>query len=103
MVPLKSLAEAVGATYHWDVKKKQITLQKWAEPLVLKERSRKNQQQLTFEVVSEEVYIPLRDVSLDLGYTLEKFTTGWGDSSTTFYGRITTDKKKNCWVLLVIR
>ncbi|MEK4989592.1 copper amine oxidase N-terminal domain-containing protein [Listeria sp. FSL L8-0308] len=75
MVPLKSLAEAVGATYHWDVKKKQITLQKWAEPLVLKERSRKNQQQLTFEVVSEEVYIPLRDVSLDLGYTLEKTNT----------------------------
>jgi hypothetical protein len=72
MVPLKPLAEAVGATYHWDVKKKQVTLQKWAEPLVLKERSRKNQQQLTFEVVSKEVYIPLRDVSLDLGYTLEK-------------------------------
>ncbi|WP_328799967.1 copper amine oxidase N-terminal domain-containing protein [Paenibacillus sp. LX16] len=75
MVPLKSLAEAVGATYHWDVKKKQVTLQKWADPLVLKERSRKNQQQLTFEVVSKEVYIPLRDVSLELGYTLEKTNT----------------------------
>ncbi|MHB0865088.1 hypothetical protein ACYCS5_28590 [Paenibacillus sp. SEL3] len=25
---------------------------------------------------------------------MEKFTTGWGDSSTTFYGRITTDKKE---------
>ncbi|MGQ3478672.1 copper amine oxidase N-terminal domain-containing protein [Paenibacillus sp. TY11] len=75
MVPLKPFAEAVGATYHWDAKKKQVTLQKWAEPLVLKERSRKNQQQLTFEVSGKEVYIPLRDVSLELGYTLEKTTT----------------------------
>ncbi|AHM66243.1 cell wall hydrolase [Paenibacillus polymyxa] len=75
MVPLKPLAEAVGASYHWDAKKKQVTLQKWAEPLVLKERLRKNKQQLTFEVVGKDVYVPLRDVSLDLGYTLEKTNT----------------------------
>ncbi|KAF6580401.1 stalk domain-containing protein [Paenibacillus polymyxa] len=75
MVPLKPLAEAVGASYHWDAKKKQVTLQKWAEPLVLKERLRKSKQQLTFEVVGKDVYVPLRDVSLDLGYTLEKTNT----------------------------
>ncbi|MGQ4680568.1 copper amine oxidase N-terminal domain-containing protein [Paenibacillus polymyxa] len=75
MVPLKPLAEAVGASYHWDAKKKQVTLQKWAEPLVLKERLRKNKQQLTFEVVGKDVYVPLRDVSLELGYTLEKTNT----------------------------
>ncbi|WP_243208145.1 MULTISPECIES: copper amine oxidase N-terminal domain-containing protein [Paenibacillus] len=75
MVPLNPLAEAVGASYHWDAKKKQVTLQKWAEPLVLKEKSRKNKQQLTFEVVGKDVYVPLRDVSLDLGYTLEKTNT----------------------------
>ncbi|WP_049827500.1 stalk domain-containing protein [Paenibacillus maysiensis] len=71
-IPLKPFAEAVGATYHWDVKKKLVTLQKWSEPVQLKEPSRKNQQQLTFEISGKEVYIPLRDVSFELGYTLEK-------------------------------
>ncbi|MEJ3719809.1 copper amine oxidase N-terminal domain-containing protein [Paenibacillus polymyxa] len=75
MVPLKPYAEAVGASYHWDAKQKQITLQKWAEPLILKEQLRKNQQQLTFKVVGKDVYVPLRDVSLELGYTLEKTNT----------------------------
>ncbi|WP_431091433.1 stalk domain-containing protein [Paenibacillus sp. 8b26] len=60
MVPLKPFAEAVGATYHWDVKKKLVTLQKWSEPVQLKEPSRKNKQQLTFEVSGKEVYILLR-------------------------------------------
>ncbi|MGG4216126.1 stalk domain-containing protein [Paenibacillus alvei] len=36
MVPLKPLAEAVGATYHWDVKKKQITLQSGQNPWFLR-------------------------------------------------------------------
>lgn len=75
MVPLKPYAEAVGASYHWDAKQKQVTLQKWAEPLILKERLRKNQQQLIFKVVGKDVYVPLRDVSLKLGYTLEKTNT----------------------------
>ncbi|MBU9708645.1 copper amine oxidase N-terminal domain-containing protein [Paenibacillus sp. AK121] len=75
MVPLKPYAEAVGASYHWDAKQKQITLQKWAEPLILKEQLRKNQQQLIFKVVGKDVYVPLRDVSLELGYTLEKTNT----------------------------
>ncbi|WP_025718564.1 stalk domain-containing protein [Paenibacillus sp. 1-18] len=75
MVPLKPFAEAVGATYQWDVKKKLVTLKKWAEPVQLKERSRKNEQRLTYEVSGKEVYIPLRDVSVDLGYTLEKTNT----------------------------
>ncbi|TQR96656.1 stalk domain-containing protein [Paenibacillus ottowii] len=75
MVPLKPYAEAVGASYHWDAKQKQITLQKWAAPLILKERLRKNQQQLIFKVVGKDVYVPLRDVSLELGYTLEKTNT----------------------------
>ncbi len=75
MVPLKPFADAVGATYQWDVKKKLVMLKKWAEPVQLKERSRKDQQQLTYEVLDKELYIPLRDVSLELGYTLEKTNT----------------------------
>ncbi|EHS55599.1 stalk domain-containing protein [Paenibacillus sp. Aloe-11] len=75
MVPLKPFADAVGATYQWDAKKKLVMLKKWAEPLQLKERSRKDQQQLTYEVLDKELYIPLRDVSLEFGYTLEKTNT----------------------------
>lgn len=100
LVPIRVVAESLGATVAWDQKAKTATVNKWSESIKLtvgqkmaSVEGRLNSSgeislDVSVKIINSRVYVPLRFLSQEYGYRV-----AWNDNMVTIQSPLTPDQQ----------